>query len=69
MDPIGKPFIIENEDYIVKAVLEDVPANSHIQFNILLNYEKYIQLTEGDANTSWGWSDFYTYVLLKPGTM
>ena len=22
----------------------------------------------GDANTSWRWSDFYTYVLLKPGT-
>ncbi|HEV8270188.1 MAG TPA: FtsX-like permease family protein, partial [Chitinophagaceae bacterium] len=22
----------------------------------------------GNANTSWGWSDFYTYVLLKPGT-
>src|SRR5205814_9351046 len=35
--------------------------------HILLNYEKYIQLTNGDANTSWGWSDFYTYILLKPG--
>ena len=37
-------------------------------FNILLNYNKYIQITNGDANTSWGWSDFYTYLLLKPGT-
>ena len=67
-DPIGKPLHYRNEDYIVKAVLEDVAENSHIRFNILLNYEKYIQLTEGAANTSWGWSDFYTYVLLKPGT-
>ncbi|TAL40396.1 MAG: FtsX-like permease family protein [Chitinophagaceae bacterium] len=67
-DPIGKALHYRNEDYIVKGVLEDVPANSHIRFNILLNYEKYIQLTNGDANTSWGWSDFYTYVLLKPGT-
>ncbi|MES1218157.1 MAG: ABC transporter permease, partial [Bacteroidota bacterium] len=67
-DPIGKALHFNNEDYIVKAVLEDVPANSHIRFNILLNYDKYIQLTQGDANTSWGWSDFYTYVLLKPGT-
>ena len=49
-------------------MLEDLPANSHIRFNIILNYEKYIQLTQGRANTSWGWSDFYTYVLLKPGT-
>ena len=67
-DPIGKPLNYRNEDYIVKAVLEDIPANSHIRFNIMLNYDKYIQLTEGDANTSWDWSDFYTYVLLKAGT-
>src|SRR5215204_7122614 len=67
-DPIDKPLTYRNEDYIVRAVLEDVPENSHIRFNILLNYEKYIQLTEGAATTSWGWSDFYTYVLLKPGT-
>ncbi len=41
IDPIGKPLHYNNEDYIVKAVLEDVPVNSHIRFNILLNYEKY----------------------------
>ena len=67
-DPIGKALHYRDEDYVVKAVLEDIPANSHIQFNILLNYSKYIQLTNGAANTSWGWSDFYTYILLKPGT-
>jgi putative ABC transport system permease protein len=67
-ESIGKPLRYRNEDYVVKAVIADVPENSHIQFNILLNYEKYIQLTQGAANTSWGWSDFYTYVLLKPGT-
>lgn len=61
-DPIGKALHYNGEDYIVKGVLENVPANSHIRFNILLNYEKYIQLTEGSANTSWGWSDFiHTY--------
>jgi putative ABC transport system permease protein len=67
-NPIGKAFHYDNEDYAVTAILKDVPANSHIQFHILLNYDKYIQLTNGNANTSWGWSDFYTYLLLKPGT-
>ena len=66
-DPMGKALRYNKEDYIVKAVLKDIPANSHIRFNILLNYEKYILLTRGDANTSWGWSDFYTYILLRPG--
>ncbi|MEP7237017.1 MAG: ABC transporter permease [Ferruginibacter sp.] len=66
-DPMGKALNYNNEDYIVKAVLEDIPANAHLQFNVLLNYNKYIQQTNGRAETSWGWSDFYTYVLLKPG--
>lgn len=67
-DPIGKALRYRDEDHIVKAVISDQPANAHFQFNLLLNYNKYIALTNGAANTSWGWSDFYTYVLLKPGT-
>jgi putative ABC transport system permease protein len=67
-DAMGKSLHYNNEDFIVKAILNDIPSNSHIQFNILLNYNKYIQTTDGAANTSWGWSDFYTYCLLKKGT-
>jgi len=65
-EAIGKSLKYNNEDYVVKAVIENLPVNAHLQFNILLNYEKYIQLTNGRANTSWGWSDFYTYILVKP---
>ncbi len=67
-DPIGKALNYGNENYVVKAIIQDIPLNAHLQFNILLNYKKYIQLTNGRANTSWGWSDFYTYILLLPGT-
>lgn len=67
-DPIGKALHYRNEDFIVKGVLNNLPSNSHIRFNILLNYNKYIQVTRGRAETSWGWSDFYTYVKLKTGT-
>lgn len=67
-NPIGKTIHFNDEDYVVTAELKDVPANSHLQFNILLNYNKYIQSTNNNAATSWNWSDFYTYVLVKPGT-
>jgi putative ABC transport system permease protein len=67
-EPVGKPLHYNGEDYIVKAVLKDLPVTSHLQFTILLNYKKYIGLTDRAAETSWGWSDFYTYILLKPGT-
>ena len=70
-DPIGKILTYKKENYVVNAVLEDFPANSHFRFNILLNYNKYIALMKnvgGDAENNWHWSDFYTYILLKPGT-
>ncbi|KIC93002.1 ABC transporter permease [Flavihumibacter solisilvae] len=67
-EALGKTLRFDNEDYVVTGVVKDFPANSHLQFHILLNFNKYIQLTNGNANTSWGWSDFYTYVLLKEGT-
>jgi len=69
-NPIQKTIRYGNEDYVVTGILKDLPANSHLKFTILFNYEKYIQLTKangGDAENSWGWSDFYTYILLKPG--
>ena len=70
-DPMGKTLRYDDEDYTVKAVLRDLPANTHLQFNVLFNFQKYILLAKkygGDADGSWGWSDFYTYILLKPGT-
>ena len=70
-NPIGRKLTYDNEDFVVKAVIKDPPANSHLHFHILANYNKYVQETAasgGDAQNSWGWSDFYTYVLLRPGT-
>ena len=70
-DPVGKTINYRNEDYVVKAILKDPPGNSHLRFNFLFNYEKYVQYAKSfgsDAEGSWGWSDYYTYILLKPGT-
>ncbi len=67
-DARGKTFSYGGNLFQVSAVIEDVPVNSHLQFDILLSYQKYIEVAKGfggDADGSWGWSDFYTYVLLK----
>ena len=68
-DPIGKFIEVEsrNTSFEVGGVFEDVPENSHIDFDILVSYVTYIQIVSafgGDAENSWGWSDFYTYILL-----
>ncbi|HJS55435.1 MAG TPA: ABC transporter permease, partial [Chitinophagaceae bacterium] len=50
--------------YKITGVIEDVPKNSHILFNILISRSS---LPANFAN-NWGGFGFYTYVLLKPNT-
>lgn len=72
-DPIGKTINIGSDRrYEVTGVFADVPANSHIKFDFLVSYETLydpnVPVSENGAETSWGWYDFNTYVLLRPGT-
>lgn len=69
-NPLGKTLSISagtlSGDFIVSGVLEDLPANSHLQFDFLLpmvflldNWRMY----RGDEG--WDWEDFVTYVTLN----
>ncbi|HMJ70880.1 MAG TPA: ABC transporter permease [Cyclobacteriaceae bacterium] len=63
-DPMNQVMIIDNEiPFTVTGVIEDIPGNSHLQFDILLSMS-----TRGSQwlNT-WGWSA-YTYIETAPGT-
>lgn len=52
----------------VTGVFKDVPENSHIQFDLLVSYATINRQSKNASEDSWGWYDFYTFVLLKPGT-
>jgi putative ABC transport system permease protein len=72
-DPIGKTMRLNgNQAFEVTGVFEDVPENSHIKFDFLFSYETMynsdVPVSEDQAETSWGWYDFNTYVLLRAGT-
>ena len=67
-DPIGKIITRNgNESYEITGIFADVPENSHIKFDFLLSYETLKNFYDS-YHTSWGWYDFYTYVLLRPNT-
>lgn len=56
--------------YEVTEVFEDVPQNSHINFEILLSYPTLMNLELTSMiplEQNWGWPGFYTYLLLDPG--
>ncbi|MBT1689920.1 ABC transporter permease [Dawidia soli] len=63
---LGQTLEIDNSErarYTVTALLQDIPANSHIQFDYLISFAT-IQTAQLDANKYW--SQFYTYVRSTP---
>lgn len=62
---LGKTLQLNNDKfYVVGAVIEDLPKNSTLQFDWLVNWN----LQQEDWMTKWGNNSFYTYVRLKPNT-
>lgn len=62
-DPIGKLIKLDDEDFVVMATVKNVPKNSHLNFNYLINFEKYLA-ENPDRAVSWGSNWLYTYVQL-----
>ena len=66
-NPIGKVLKVNNRtNFTVTAVLENIPHNSHISFDILIPY-MLVALLRGQAD-NWGANNLFTYVQLKEGT-
>ena len=53
---------LESSPYQIQGVFKDLPANSHLNFQILLPPDN-----EKAWNENWSWSDVTTYVVLSPG--
>jgi len=67
-DPIGKVIVMSDTlEFVVTGVAQNVPKQSHIQFDMLLSFSTYqnIQAARGrDLDSIWSSGTFYTYALL-----
>lgn len=63
-DPVGQGIKLGGEEFIISAVIQDVPKNSHLEFNFILNYENFLAENPETAN-NWGSNRLYTYVQLS----
>ena len=66
-DPMGQKMIVEADTvlYTVTGVVQNVPDNSHIKFDMLASMSTY----PGQANDqNWVSHNFYTYIVVKDGT-
>ncbi|HEY4111913.1 ABC transporter permease [Puia sp.] len=65
-DPMGKTVRVDsNNNFIVTAVVKDLPANTSLRFDYLLPWSFMMQT--GTDNDDWSTNSVYTFVLLKPG--
>ncbi len=68
-NPIGKLLSVDKKtSYRVTGVFRDIPANSHLKYDILLSYANLLDLYGKDIEDSWGDSGWFTYLLVKPNT-
>ena len=66
-DPMGQRIIVEADTilYTVTGIVQNVPDNSHIKFDMLASLSSY----PGQANNEqWVSNNFYTYIVAKDGT-
>lgn len=67
-DLIGRPIHFNyRSPFMVTGILENPPANSHLQFDFITSYMSFIEIAGEGADKSWEWSDFYHYIKLKDG--
>ena len=60
-NPLGEQILINDKPYALTGIMEPVPANSHIQFDIVYSY-----LSEpASQNQGWGEINAATYFLLN----
>jgi putative ABC transport system permease protein len=64
---VGKTMKTVYDVYKVTGVIEDVPKNSHIRYDMLISMSTFLKGNHG-GDDNWGSFYLFTYVLLKPGT-
>ena len=70
-EPMGKKVRVDNQqDFIVAAVIRDLPPNSTFNFNYVLPFSYDIQAHAWvkEATTNWNNSSFQTFIALRPTT-
>jgi putative ABC transport system permease protein len=62
IDPVGKEIRNGRQFYTVVGVIDDFPADSHFDFDILLSFHNTLKIPP--MRIPWNFCDYYTYMLL-----
>jgi len=65
-DPVGKQIRVDDQfDFVVTGVYEDLPFNSHFEFDFLISFENLPRVMPGTSLTgNWGQFNYFAYLQL-----
>jgi len=67
-DIVDEAIEIEKNTFRIKAVIADLPANTHLKFSFLLSRLSFKTVKPWYPDDKWNNNNEYTYVLTMPGT-
>ncbi|HXL54632.1 MAG TPA: ABC transporter permease, partial [Chitinophagaceae bacterium] len=68
-NPIGQVLLFNNnKEFVVSAVAENVPSNSHFSFDFLTSFYSISGFDSLETQQSWNNPNYTTFLLLKPQT-
>jgi putative ABC transport system permease protein len=65
-NPIGQTLSVNNREYHITGVLENIPENSHFHFDFLSPFSTYVDIYGRNEVLRWQNWAYYTYVQLSP---
>ncbi|MCO6359752.1 ABC transporter permease [Roseivirga pacifica] len=60
-------YFNKNRPVKIGAVFQDLPANTHFKFDILVSWPTAAQGREEEMNTVWYWDGYFNYIMLEEG--
>jgi putative ABC transport system permease protein len=67
-NPVGKTLLVGKKNYQITGVLENIPGNSHFQFDFLASFSSLVDLRGRDRIYRWTSWSYHTYLLLQEET-
>ena len=67
-NPIGQTLSIDNSEYHVTGILENIPENSHFHLDFLSPFSTYKDIVGQDRVSQWSSWNCYTYIQLRENT-
>jgi len=67
-NPLGKTIQVDQQDFTITGILENIPGNTHFKFDHLASFSSLVEMRGREKIYTWNNWSYYTYALLHHQT-